>query len=554
MTTDARRLLRGGEGRLEGRRDPHRQWRLFLFFAADDPVPLSYAQPDTPWGSSTTGSSNGPRGYCFECPIPWHPHLPPGPPTSDDLSPDSLEGGPVSSGLPPPFPTDWPPQALEGCSDFAALSPQGGDSAAGAGPGQAGAPVRWGPLPIAPPGLQLQPAPMPGFVPHYPEVGPLTPNFPAELPPEWLLWPESSPGFTTLLPPADVASPPVRWGPASLFSADPQPALWPDFSTPTGLGAQAPPALASYFPPTPPVQALARVARPPPLQLPLPGAVSPPNYPPQRLDPSQGRGPYFSYPSPFVLLKYMNQPGLEAPAQVQAQAQVQTLAPAQAQAQAQVQAQAQAQTPAQAQTQVQAQTPAQAPVQAPPTEAPQKPPDAKPKDRRGGDRQALSLTGTKPGKDARQATMERIVGEIAFQLDRRILSSIFPDRVRLYGFTVSNIPEKIAQGGNDPMAPLSDEQRKGMLQRYADIMSQLKPLGYDPDIHPAFTEHIVNTYGILRERPDTSGAEGDTFNNPEYLRSVLDTVVSPEKHRDCLVLLTCLAHLSRADGKPLFIW
>ncbi|XP_053250980.1 speriolin isoform X3 [Podarcis raffonei] len=178
----------------------------------------------------------------------------------------------------------------------------------------------------------------------------------------------------------------------------------------------------------------------------------------------------------------------------------------------------------------------------------------RPKERRGTDRQATSLSSTKSSRDPKLVTMERIVGEIAFQLDRRILSSIFPDRVRLYGFTVSSIPEKIQQAANDPLSPMSAEERQSMVERYDTIMNMLKPKGYDPNFHSKFTEHIVNTYGILKERPDAAGPEGDVYNNPSYLRQVIEQIVPPEKMTDCLTLLDCLSFMASTDGKPLFIW
>ncbi|XP_036904891.1 speriolin [Sturnira hondurensis] len=157
-------------------------------------------------------------------------------------------------------------------------------------------------------------------------------------------------------------------------------------------------------------------------------------------------------------------------------------------------------------------------------------------------------------RESKQLAWERLVGEVAFQLDRRILSSIFPERVRLYGFTVSNIPEKIIQASLNPSNHKLDEELCQMLtQRYVSIMNRLQSLGYNGRVHPALTEQLVNDFGILRERPELAVSEGGSF-TVDFLQRVLVETVHPSMLSDALLLLSCLNQLAHDDGKPMFIW
>ncbi|XP_042525320.1 speriolin [Dipodomys spectabilis] len=157
-------------------------------------------------------------------------------------------------------------------------------------------------------------------------------------------------------------------------------------------------------------------------------------------------------------------------------------------------------------------------------------------------------------REPKQLAWERLVGEIAFQLDRRILSSIFPERVRLYGFTVSNIPEKIIQASLNPTDHKLDEELcQTLTQRYVSIMNRLQSLGYNGRVHPALTEQLVNAYGILRERPELAASEGGCY-TVDFLQRVLVDTVHPSMLTDALLLLSCLSQLAHDDGKPMFIW
>ncbi|XP_031432377.1 speriolin-like protein [Clupea harengus] len=150
---------------------------------------------------------------------------------------------------------------------------------------------------------------------------------------------------------------------------------------------------------------------------------------------------------------------------------------------------------------------------------------------------------------------ERLVGEIAFQLDRRILAHVFQTQHRLYGFTVLNIRHKIRQVCTHPVTGEVDEGLLAQVtDRWVEVMERLGRIGYNAQVHPSFTELIVNTYGILRQRPDPHRARRDGYGSPEDLRRLVVNTVPARLLKGVLLLHTCLCYLAHQDGKPLFLW
>ncbi|XP_069771094.1 uncharacterized protein [Narcine bancroftii] len=171
-----------------------------------------------------------------------------------------------------------------------------------------------------------------------------------------------------------------------------------------------------------------------------------------------------------------------------------------------------------------------------------RPPSRAPAGRRGFDQAAVS-TRQDPDKEKSY----RVIGEIAFQLDRRILSYIFVDEPRLYGYRIADINERINEAAG------RGGQRDAMLAHATEIMDTLRHLGYCPEKHSTFSEFIVNTYGILKKKPQCRKMLED-YNNRDYLHTLVVENVPPFLLQDMLVLLDSLWYLSVADGQPMFIW
>ncbi|XP_063780923.1 speriolin-like [Pseudophryne corroboree] len=145
---------------------------------------------------------------------------------------------------------------------------------------------------------------------------------------------------------------------------------------------------------------------------------------------------------------------------------------------------------------------------------------------------------------------QKIVGEIAFQLERRILTGIFQQKNRQYGFLVSNIEEKIIQVTTCPFTSKVDEKlRAELTQRYHETMSRLKKIGYDKHAHPVLSEYLVNMYGLM----DADTKELACSSNRESILRMVRECTPKNIADDVEIIFNCLYFMSIEDGEPLFM-
>ncbi|XP_021112093.1 speriolin-like protein [Heterocephalus glaber] len=118
---------------------------------------------------------------------------------------------------------------------------------------------------------------------------------------------------------------------------------------------------------------------------------------------------------------------------------------------------------------------------------------------------------------------------------------------------VSNIPEKIKQTSIKSLDGSVDEKKLCELtHRYLTLTAWLEKLGYRCEVHPVFTEFLINTYGILKQRPDLRA--NPLHSSLAVLRKLVIDIVPPKFLGDSLLLLNCLCELAKEDSKPLFAW
>jgi hypothetical protein len=140
----------------------------------------------------------------------------------------------------------------------------------------------------------------------------------------------------------------------------------------------------------------------------------------------------------------------------------------------------------------------------------------------------------------------RLLAEVCFQLERRILILIFQESKHFFGFSLRSIISLIDQ--EDDV-----ERRIIYQQRFRQIEDYLRSSQFNFVRHARLTFDLINTYGIY---PDYFWLKpcAALLSNTDRLKSTCSLLCRQVTERDIGILIDSLVLISKYDGHPLFHW
>lgn len=141
---------------------------------------------------------------------------------------------------------------------------------------------------------------------------------------------------------------------------------------------------------------------------------------------------------------------------------------------------------------------------------------------------------------------QRLLGEICYQLERRILTLIFSPSKQFYGYSLRYLSSIIEHEKND-------QQRLIYRKRFEQIRKYLHHVQFRFDYHSVITFRLINDYGIYLDYQWLYDHE-DQLGNLQQIHSLCQRMFPKNFNEDLQIILQSLELISNFDGKPIFYW
>jgi len=141
---------------------------------------------------------------------------------------------------------------------------------------------------------------------------------------------------------------------------------------------------------------------------------------------------------------------------------------------------------------------------------------------------------------------EHVLGEICYQLERRILVLIFSKSKHMYGYSLRYLPLIIQNEQNK-------HDRSIYKKRFLQIEKYLLKTNFQFNYHPILTFDLINKYGIYFNYQWLI-TNSKLLSNLNEIKLYCYSILSKNFHKDLEIILHSLELISIFDGKPLFYW